>query len=271
MLRLTLRAPDAIPWETDVVAPDRLASLSNSQIAALPAFHGNRTHELGELFHVEGDARDLQVEIEGDCSRIKGLGRNMAAGRLTIRGNAGLHVGAEMTGGSIEVHGDIDDWLGAEMRGGRIHVHGNAKNLVGAAYRGASKGMRGGVILIDGDAGNEVGAHMRRGLIAIGGACGDFAGVSMLAGSLFAMGGVGRRPGAGMKRGSIVIMTGPVEMPPTFRSAGEYPFVFVQLYLRQLREWGFIIPRWDGDKLFRRFSGDLLTLGKGEILVALNQ
>ena len=42
----------------------------------------------------------------------------MTRGRITIVGNAGMHLGAYMKGGAIEVSGNVSDWLGAEMSGG---------------------------------------------------------------------------------------------------------------------------------------------------------
>jgi formylmethanofuran dehydrogenase subunit C len=152
------------------------------------------------------------------------------------------------------------------MRGGLLHVRGDAGHLAGAAYRGGGVGMRGGVILIEGKAGNEVGAHLRRGLVAVGGDVGDFAGASMIAGCLFLFGVPGLRAGAGMKRGAIAACGGPPALLPTFRYDCDYRPVFLRLYLRRLRDWGFPVR----DELFggawRRYSGDLVALGKGEIL-----
>jgi formylmethanofuran dehydrogenase subunit C len=132
--------------------------------------------------------------------------------------------------------------------------------------------MRGGAILADGDAADEVGASMRRGLIAIGGRCGSLAGVSMIAGTLIACRGLGPRPGAGMKRGSLIVLAGqgePIEPPPTFRRAADYDPAFLHLYLNKLRSAGFALPPIERGQLFRRYAGDLLSLGKGEILVAI--
>ncbi len=89
----------------------------------------------------------------------------------------------------------------------------------------------------------------------------------MVAGSIFAFGGIGIRPGAGMKRGSIVVLHGSAEICPTFRFDCDYEPVFLQLYFKQLAAMGFTASC--SPKKFRRFSGDLLTLGKGEILVAV--
>jgi formylmethanofuran dehydrogenase subunit C len=228
--------------------------------------HGNAAVPLGEFFTVEGDAGDRDIVIEGDCSRVKWLGAGMATGRITIQGNAGMHLGAEMTGGEIEVQGNAGDWVGAEMRGGRIHVHGDAGHLTGAGYRGSRLGMRGGVILVDGKAGNEIGSGMRRGLIAIGGDTGDFAGVSLIAGSVFVFGQPGIRTGAGMKRGTIALFGGQPQLLPTFRYDCLYQPVFMRLYLRQLQFWGFRAAAGRLAGSYQRYSGDLVALGKGEVL-----
>ncbi|HZT81175.1 MAG TPA: formylmethanofuran dehydrogenase subunit C [Gemmataceae bacterium] len=266
MLRLQYHSTTTIPVEAECLTPDNLAGKSAAEIAALPVQHGNAPAPLGEFFAVEGDAADRDILIEGDCSRVKWIGAGMASGRITVRGNVGMHLGAEMTGGEIAVHGNAGDWVGAEMRGGRIHVHGDAGHLAGAAYRGSPAGMRGGVILIDGKAGNEVGAAMRRGLIAVGGDTGDFPGVGMIAGSVLIFGQPGIRLGAGMKRGTLAVFGGRPALLPTFRFDCVYRPVFLALYLRQLAAWGFRVPEGCVGGAYRRYSGDLVALGKGEVL-----
>jgi formylmethanofuran dehydrogenase subunit C len=266
MLLLKYHDTTTIPVEAECITPDNLAGKRAAEIATLPVQHGNASVPLGEFFKVEGDAGDGEVVVEGDCSRVKWLGAGMTTGRLTIRGSAGMHLGSEMKGGDIHVHGHAGDWVGGEMRGGRIHVHGDAGHLVGAAYRGSRLGMRGGVILIDGQAGNEIGATMRHGLIAVGGASGDFAGVSLIAGSIFLFGPGGVRPGAGMKRGSLAFFGPPPALLPSFRYACTYRPVFLALYLRQLRAWGFPVEERFLGGSWRRYCGDLVALGKGEIL-----
>jgi formylmethanofuran dehydrogenase subunit C len=265
MLTLRYRGQTKIPVEAECLCPDQLAGKSVAEIVALPVQHGNAPAPLGEFFTVEGDAGDQHLVIAGDCGRVKWIGLGMTSGRIDVHGDVGMHLGSEMKGGEIHVHGNASDWVGGEMKGGRIHVHGNAGHLVGAAYRGAPVGMRGGVILIDGKAGNEIGANLRRGLIAIGGDTGDFPGVSMIAGSIFIFGNPGIRPGAGMKRGTIAV-AGKVELLGTFRYDCEYQPVFLQVYLKQLRSWGFAVPEHLLDGSWRRYSGDLVALGKGEVL-----
>jgi formylmethanofuran dehydrogenase subunit C len=266
MLLLKFKSSTTIPVEAECITPDQLAGKSPAEIAALPVQHGNAAVPLGEFFTAHGDANDRDILIDGDCSRVKWLGAGMAGGRITVQGNAGMHLGAEMTGGEIVVHGNAGDWVGAEMRGGRIHVHGDAGHLTGAAYRGSRLGMRGGVILVDGRAGNEIGATMRRGLIAVGGDTGDFPGVGLIAGSIFLFGQPGIRLGAGMKRGTIACFGGRPQLLPTFRFDCDYRPVFMRLYLRQLRQWGFAPAARAEGGVYRRYSGDLVALGKGEVL-----
>lgn len=267
MLRLRYQGTTSIPIEAECITPDTLAGKVIAEIAALTVQHGNTSVPVGEFFAIEGDAGDGNIVIEGDCGRVKRLGAGMTKGRLTIHGNAGMHTGAEMRGGLLHVYGRAGDWAGAEMRGGLLHVHGDTGQLAGAAYRGSRAGMRGGVLLIDGNAGHEIGATMRGGLIAVGGVCGDFPGVSMLAGSIFLFGAGGARPGAGMKRGTLVFFTALPKLLPTFRPACTYRPVFLSLYLRQLRAWGFKVDERIQGSLSRRWTGDHVSLGKGEILL----
>jgi formylmethanofuran dehydrogenase subunit C len=269
MLLLKYHGTTPVPVEAECLTPDTLTGKTLTEIAALPVQHGNREAPLGEFFAVSGGSSDQEVVIEGDCGRVKLIGAGMSMGRITIRGNVGMHLGAEMSGGEIQVHGQAGDWVGAEMRGGRIHVHGDAGHLVGAAYRGSRVGMRGGVILIDGKAGNEIGSTMRRGFIAVSGDTGDFVGVSLVAGTIFIFGAPGIRTGAGMKRGTIALFGASPQLLPTFRPGCVYRPVFMRLYLRQLRQWGFAAADMARDGWFKRYSGDLVALGKGEVLVAV--
>ncbi|MFM7151835.1 MAG: formylmethanofuran dehydrogenase subunit C [Gemmataceae bacterium] len=265
MLRLSYFGTTTIPVEAECVTPDNLAGKTSSEIEKLLVHNGNVAVPLAEFFRVEGDASDETILVTGDTTRVKLLGAGMTRGRLTIEGSAGMHVGAEMTGGEIQVLGNVSDWVGAEMAGGRIHVHGNAGHLAGAGYRGSRLGMRGGTLLIRGTSGNEIGSHMRRGLIAVGG-CQDYPGVSMIAGSIFVFGPAGIRPGAGMKRGTVLFANAEPPMLPSFRLAGTFELVFLTLYMRQLRDWGYPVPDEMLNARWKRYCGDLVALGKGEIL-----
>jgi formylmethanofuran dehydrogenase subunit C len=268
-LHLRWKADTRIPVEAECIRPDALRGLGLDDVRRLPVQFGNQQQPLGEFFDVNGDTDGDEVVVEGDCPNLRRLGEGMAEGRITIEGNVGMHVGAEMTGGEIVVHGNVTDWLGAEMHGGRIHVHGNAGHLVGAAYRGSRRGMTGGVILVEGRAGNEVGSTMRRGLIAVGGEVGDCPGFNLIAGTILLFGPCGVRPAAGMRRGTVGLFdtTGAPALLSTFRYACTYRPTFLRLYLKRLREWGFPVPEEYTEASYRRYAGDLVALGKGEILV----
>jgi len=270
-LTIRLRQKTSIPVEVDSIQLNVVREQSADQVRATLVQYGNRQEQLGEFFDVSGSAADDQEIVwEGDCSHVKLIGTGMSAGRIRIEGNAGMHLGAEMTGGEILLNGNAGDWVGAEMHGGRIHVRGNAGHLAGSVYRGGHRGMTGGEIVIDGDVGNEIGHSMRRGLIAVGGRSGDVPGVNMIAGTILLFGEPGIRPGPGMKRGTIMFFNGATapDMLPTFRSSGTLARpVFLRLYLRHLKSLGFPVPDDLDQADFRRYCGDFLELGKGEILV----
>ena len=264
-LTLTLHTQPLASLEADVITPENLAGLSEAQVAALPVMHGNQTAQLGDFFRVEGEPNG-EVRLVGDLSRVKRIGSNMLSGKLHIDGDVGMHVGAGMVDGEIVVEGDADDWAGAEMQGGRITIKGNAGDSLGSAYRGSSKGMLGGEIIVHGHVGSEAGNSMRRGLIAIGGNTGEFAGVNMLAGTLIALGQFGARAGAGLLRGTLISMQ-PVQMLPTFVFDCVYRPNYLPLYLRHLRELRLPIHDDFITGAYQRWSGDMVALGRGEVLV----
>ncbi len=264
-IALTLKEPPPVPIEAEVLSPDAMDGLTNDAVRALPVFLGKRKCRLDDLFEVEGAGSD-QLEIRGDASRVKWIGRGMTHGRITVAGNAGMHLGAYMKGGAIEVHGNASDWVGGEMAAGFIHIHGNAGGQIGAAYRGSLAGMKGGTILVEGSAGLEVGMRMRRGTIAIRGPVRDFAGLQMKGGSIFLLGGAEIRTGAWMIRGTIVSLL-PLRLLPTFSYACAYNPTFLRLYARQLQPLGFSIPLDVHAGAYRRYTGDSSVPGKGEILI----
>lgn len=263
---LTLHTAPAVPLEAEVITPDRLAGLSEAEIAALPVLYGNKQATLGDFFRVSGTCDDGEIRLAGDLSRVKHIGLGMTGGRIFIEGNVGMHLGALMRGGEIVVEGDVGDWVGAEMAGGRITVKGNAGHMVGAAYRGSTIGMTGGEIFVYGNAGNEVGHAMRRGLIVVVGDTGDFTAVNMKAGTIIVLGHLGIRTGAGMRRGTVVSMHD-APLLPTFGYACTYNPTFLRVYLLYLRKQGLPIEDAYVNGRYRRWSGDAVELNRGEILL----
>ena len=263
---LRLKESTTIPIEADSICPDRFVGRSQAEIEALPAFYGRRKVTLGDLFAVEGEDSDNLI-VEGDLRHVKKIGQRMTRGRITVRGDVGMHLGAYMSGGEIMVEGNAGDWAGAHMQGGRIWIKGNAGHLLGAAYRGEKRGVNRGVIVVEGNAGREIGAQMRRGLIVVLGDVGEFAGAKMIAGTVFVFGRLGARAGAGMKRGTIVALGDHAELLPTYRYECRFQPVFLRYYLLRLREWGLPIHDEYVEGFYRRYHGDLTALGKGEILI----
>lgn len=266
-LTIRLRNKTSIPVEVDSIQMPNVLTQSADEVKATLVQYGNKQFPLGEFFDVSGSAADDETIVwEGECSHVKLIGTYLASGKIRVEGNAGMHLGAEMTGGEITVTGNATDWVGAEMHGGRIHILGNAGHLVGAVYRGGNRGMTEGEILINGNAGNEIGHSMRRGLIAVGGQTGDVAGVSMIAGTVLAFGEPGIRPGPGMKRGTIAFLGEHApDMLPTFKFTGVCQPVFLRPYLIHLKSRGFPIDDSLLSASYRRYNGDFLELGKGEI------
>jgi formylmethanofuran dehydrogenase subunit C len=265
MITLTLKEQPNVPLEAEALSPDVLAELTHDKICSLPMFLGKRQVRVRDFFDVEGEASE-ELEIRGDVSRVKWIGRGMTRGQIRIEGSAGMHLGGYMKGGTIDVSGNVSDYLGGEMSGGRIHVGGSAGGQVGAAYRGSITGMRDGTIVIDGSAGLEVGMRMKRGTIIVKGSVKDFAGLEMKGGTLI-LGGAELRTGAWMRRGTIVALTG-IPLLPTFSYACSYNPTFLRLFAREFQANGFSIPCEASEGAYRLYAGDAAVASrKGEILM----
>jgi formylmethanofuran dehydrogenase subunit C len=259
----TIKERPTVPLETEVFSPDVIAPLAHDEVRALPVFLGKRQYRMEDFFEIEGAGSD-DLEVRGDAGRVKWIGRGMTRGRISIAGDAGMHLGAYLKGGTIEVAGNVSDWAGAEMTGGLIRIGGNAGGQIGSAYRGSLAGMKGGTILIEGSAGIEIGMRMRRGIIAVKGPVRDFAGLQMKGGTIILMGGAEIRTGAWMVRGTIISLM-PLRLLPTFSYACSYNPAFLRLYAKKLQEKGFSLPVEAG--VYQRYSGDTSVPGKGEILI----
>lgn len=247
---LTLILDLSVPVEAEKITPDTFAGLSVEQIKALDVWHGNRAVRLSDIFEVNADGEltapeETRIMINGDISRVKRIGEGMAAGAIEASGSIGMHAGNNMRGGSIHIRGNAGDWLGREMRGGNINVDGSAGNYAGGGYRGEKCGMRGGEIHITGSAGDFLGEHLCGGTIRVGGDTGDFAGAMNQGGTIW-IGGDAHLPGAEMTKGMIAV-TGRASVLPSFQDSG--------------------VVEIEG-KRYRKYLGDLVESGKGELYVA---
>ena len=245
-ISLTLRAPLDQRVDAEGLTPDRCASLTEAQIAAMPILVAGRAAAVGDLFDVRGGSSD-RLTLDGDLSRVDGLGAGMISGELVVRGDAG-------------------DDVGRAMAGGVVRIRGNAGHRLGGPAPGASRGMTGGEILVEGNAGDDAAARVRRGLVVIGGSAGASAGRAMIAGTLLVFGNVGDHPGEGNKRGSLIAV-GSVRVAASYRYACTYEPPFVRLLMTHLsRHRGMTVAPAVRDGLYRRYCGDAGGPGKGEIL-----
>ena len=270
-LVLSWKGPIGRAVDGDDLRPETLmVAAADAARRMVPA--GNSMVALGDLFRIEGDGGDGHLIWEGDLRPVRGLASGMATGRVEVRGDAGPRLGTGMLGGSIEVTGSSGHWAGAEMRGGLIHIRGDAGDFLGAALPGSRLGMRDGIILVDGGAGDDVGLSLRRGMIAVGGRLGEGAGRGLVAGSIFGFGPVGRGLGSGMKRGTLALFglddPDDFDLPPTFEPSGTFRPPFLTIYLDRLRALGFPVPEAAFTAPIRRYNGDRVEGGRGEILVA---
>jgi formylmethanofuran dehydrogenase subunit C len=265
--------PTGLPIQAPVLDPVGWSERSEHDVSREKVLLGNTAVEAGEIWTIrKRSPTEPTVRLLGDWASVDDIGARLGGGAIHVEGNAGLHLGEGMTGGVITVHGDADDYAGRDMVGGRIHIKGNAGREVGSASIGAKLGMTGGAILVEGSVGEETGRKMRRGTIAVGGSCGDYLGLSMIAGTILVWGAPGRHAGSGMKRGTIAYLNqGAIKdwSPlPTFQEDGVFSPLFLGMYFQTLRRCGFPFGAFHPVSHCLRWRGDLLELGKGEILVA---
>lgn len=245
-VEITLRAPLDAPADCSAVLAGAWTALVANELARRPVRLDGRVVPLGDLCAISG-APDGTIRFTGDWGRAVRLGAGLTQGAVTIDGAVGDEVGVGMAGGSIE-------------------VRGAAGARAGAAVPEARRGMIAGELVIHGAAGPEAGALMRRGLIAIGGAAADHAGAGMIAGSIVVFGTTGAAPGLWSKRGSLIALGG-VPIPSTYRYACTYRPPHVPIVLRRLQaRYRLPVEARHLTGSYRRYSGDLAELGKGEIL-----
>ncbi|MGD2247887.1 MAG: formylmethanofuran dehydrogenase subunit C [Candidatus Methanofastidiosia archaeon] len=256
-----------IPVTAECISPDVFAGKSVKDIKTLPVHHGNKEKQLKDIFDITDDGSDTIV-ITGDVPFVKYIGKGMTTGSIVVKGNCGMHTGAQMKGGTLTIKGNVSDWAGAQMKGGELFIEGNAGHGLGGAYRGNKSGMNKGLIVVKGNCGNEVGSLMKRGIIVIEGNTGATAGIGMKGGTIFCYGKAGERPGALMQRGTLVLYNEP-EFLPTFTYNAVYNPTWLRVFLKDLQNTPYTIPVKPEHitGVYKRYNGDISELGKGEIFV----
>ena len=246
-LSARLRRPLQTRADLGAVLAGSWSGLTAAAIARRPVrLDGGASVPLGDFFEVSGGPAG-RIRFEGDLTRADRIGAGLAEGEVRVDGSVGDETGIGMSGGVIDVHGDA----GARTGGAEVD---------------ARRGMTGGELLVRGAAGPEPGTRMRRGLLVVMGDVAIHAGPGMIAGTVIVFGSAGPAPGRWSKRGSIVAL-GPIEIPPTYRYACTYQPDHLRLTLLRLRKrYDLAVDQRYVSGLYRRYSGDLADLGRGEIL-----
>ena len=243
----SLRAPIGGRADFGEVLAGTWAALPPADLARRPVtLDGDTAAALGDLFELSGSPAGL-IRFEGDLGSVDRMAAGLTEGTVVVEGGVGHEAGSGMSGGVLDVRGDAGD-------------------RTGGAAPDARKGMTGGELLVRGSAGSEPGLRMRRGLLVVTGDVAARAGPASIAGTVLVFGNAGRSPGLGSKRGSVVAL-GRIEIPPTYRYACTYQPDHLRLTLLRLRaRHGIKVEDRHVTGLYRRYSGDMGELGRGEIL-----
>jgi formylmethanofuran dehydrogenase subunit C len=146
VVTVSLRAPLGEPLQVEGLTADRIAGLSECEIAALPVCQGARgltPARLGDFFDVKGERSD-RVRVVGALGNVHGIAAGMAGGELLIDGDGGRGVARGMTGGLVVVGGDVGVDAARAMIAGTLVVLGR----VGDRPGGGSK--RGSIVALGG-------------------------------------------------------------------------------------------------------------------------
>jgi formylmethanofuran dehydrogenase subunit C len=261
----TLSLREAPPERLDLlhVNPTSLSGLSEAEALRLPVGTSRRGLVLGDCFTLSLDGSDT-LTIEGGSDRLDRVGASLSGGHIRVVGDVGQRLGEGMAGGTLTVTGSAGPFAGSGATGGTLTIEGDAGDHAGGAAYAAKAGLDGATLVIRGRAGAYLGDRMRRGLLLVGEA-GAFAGSRMIAGTIAAAS-VGDHPGYGMRRGTILAGAHGA-IAPSFVETGTHDLVFLRLLARALRALSPVHADLAAGAL-KRYSGDLATLGKGELWVA---
>src|SRR5215467_1905691 len=136
VVTVSLRAPLTEPLRVEGLTADRVAGLSECEIAALPVWEGARKARLGDFFDVKGQRSD-HLRVVGALGNVDGVAAGMAGGELVIDGDGGQDVAKGMTGGLVVVGGDVGVDAARSMIAGTLVVCGRTGDRPG---RGSKRG-----------------------------------------------------------------------------------------------------------------------------------
>ena len=265
-LSLTLKETPRQRVDLSPLTPDLLKGKYPAEISAIELSSGNRKLRVGEIFSLSGDDASSLV-IKNSCDKLDRIGQAMNSGSITVYGDGGAYLGFAMKNGAITVHGNVGAYAASGMKNGLLHIRGNADDFLAAAIPGDRHGMKGGMVIVTGDAGDRVGDHMRLGTVLIKGDAGDYCASRMLAGTIAVLGKAAGFAGYGMKRGTLLLKTMPNDLPATFNDCGAHYINYLPLLIKSWQSLDSKFTRLEPRSRVRRYMGDLVNAGKGEILV----
>lgn len=244
------------------ISPDKFVDKNLHEIRNLKLFEGSMTTTLDTIFDVEGSSsphqnvRNIEIIIEGECSKLNFVGYKMNGGKIVVKGDIGHFLGYKMKGGNIVVYGNTRNYTGAKMVDGSIEIYGNAGHRTGSKLHGEKpgKGMRGGTIYVHGNSGSEVGWGMGGGTIIIDGDSGNLVGANMTGGTVIVKRNCGMYVGLRMISGRIVVGSRIQSLLPSFYIDSLIPSVKVK---------GVTFS-----KPFAVFIGDVLSGGRGFLQIS---
>ena len=246
------------------ITPLALKALTEAEAGKLVIGTSRLGLTLGDVFEISLDGSDSLV-IQGGSSRLDRVGAALSEGSIRVEGDVGQRLGEGMAGGTLTVTGSAGPYAATGATGGTITIEGDAGDYAGGAVYAAKAGLDGATLVIKGRAGDHLGDRMRKGLI-LAESAGAFAASRMIAGTIVVSGALGDHPGYGMRRGTLIAGSHGALLP-TFVETGTPDLVFTRLLAQTLKRLGASQVSLFGGTL-RRYSGDLATLGKGELFVS---
>lgn len=264
---LKMRSTDLPPGRISLagITPAFCAGKSESDLAAHAITIGCRQINLGDVFAIASGSGDA-LTFEGLTEKFDDVGEEMQAGVITVDGSVGGYAARRMSGGILSITGNAGPYLASRMSGGQVFVAGSAGDYVGGIKAGEKFGMTGGIVVVDGAIGDRAGDRMRRGTIITRGTFGAHAASRMMGGTLWTETGFGPEPGPLLRRGTLI---GPKaqSLLPTYVDGGRHDLGILRILSRHLKtELGDKAPDALPDTV-RKISGDLATIGKGELLL----
>ena len=268
-LNLTLKIALQQRFDCTPLTPCKLAHLTQAEIASIPLYYGKTKLRVDEAFDValnaDSNSTISHITFNNCNEKMDGIGSNMAAGEISIKGNVGNQLGFKMSAGKISCIGNVGDFAASGMSDGLINISGNVGDFLGAAIIGERKGMRGGTVIIKGNAGDRVGDQMRRGLILIEGNAGDYCASRMVAGTIGVLGTLGQYTAYSMRRGTLLLKTLPT-LHATVQDCGTHTLPYLSLLFKSFQRFDTPFSKITSQRV-QRFVGDLAANGNGEILI----